>query len=153
MTKFFTRRGVLECFTALCALVFLSPNVANADINTNSSNRAIGGYDVVAYFTNRQPTRGLEEFRHSYAGATWLFTSAENRDQFAARPQRYAPQYGGYCAYAMAQGRRVRIDPRAWSIVRGKLYLNYSLQIRTTWSEDRAQHIESANENWLGLRP
>jgi YHS domain-containing protein len=152
MPKFFTTRAALGCFAALCALVFLSPNIANADINTNSTNRAIGGYDAVAYFTDRQPTRGVEEFGHSYAGAIWLFASAEHRDQFAARPRRYAPQYGGYCAYAMAQGRRVRIDPQAWSIVRGKLYLNYSLQIRTAWNEDRGQHIETANENWTRLR-
>jgi YHS domain-containing protein len=127
--------------------------VAHADdpINTNGTRFAIGGYDPVAFFTDRRPVRGREEFSAQWSGATWLFASDAHRATFVASPQRYAPKYGGYCAYAVSQGRFQRIDPNAWTVVAGKLYLNYSIEIRNRWSEDRDDYIEDANEKWPAL--
>ncbi|MBI2297067.1 MAG: YHS domain-containing protein [Betaproteobacteria bacterium] len=109
---------------------------------------AIRGYDAVAYFTQGAPVKGSEKFSHQWRGATWYFASAENRDKFAAGPEQYAPHYGGYCAYAVAQGYTAEIDPAAWSVVEGKLYLNYNLSIRERWRKDIPGYIRKADANW-----
>ena len=109
---------------------------------------AIRGYDPVAYFTEGKPVKGKAEFTHQWKGATWRFASAANRDAFAAAPERYAPQYGGYCAYGVANGYTISTVPEAWSIVEGKLYLNYSLGVRADWLKDIPGHIRKADANW-----
>jgi YHS domain-containing protein len=109
---------------------------------------AIRGHDPVAYFEQKGPVKGSKQFSHSWNGATWHFASAENRDRFAAVPEKYAPRYGGYCAYAVSQGYTADIDPAAWSIVDGRLYLNYSLRIRERWTRDIPGHIRKADANW-----
>src|ERR1043165_4499059 len=93
---------------------------------------AIRGYDPVAYYQQSAPAKGSSQYRYQWQGATWLFASAENRDRFQAEPEHYAPQYGGYCAYAVSKGRTASIDPEAWKIVDGKLYLNYSKDRKST---------------------
>ena len=113
---------------------------------------AIHGYDPVAYFAEEKAVPGRPEFVHEYMGATWRFASAANRDAFAADPQKYAPQYGGYCAYAVSQGYTAPIDPDAWSIRDGRLYLNYSLAVRIRWALDKDGHIAAADANWPKLR-
>ncbi|MEM6624418.1 MAG: YHS domain-containing (seleno)protein [Pseudomonadota bacterium] len=109
---------------------------------------AIDGTDPVAYFTEGRPVEGSSEFTHDWNGATWRFASAENRDLFAANPEQYAPQYGGYCAWAVAQGYTASTDPTAWKIVDGKLYLNYNASVQSRWEADVPGHIASANGNW-----
>jgi YHS domain-containing protein len=109
---------------------------------------AIRGFDPVAYFADSRPVKGSDQFTHRWKGATWRFASAENRDRFAAAPEKYAPQYGGYCAYGVAQNYAVSIDPQAWSIVEGKLYLNYSRGVRDTWNKDIPGYIGKADANW-----
>lgn len=109
---------------------------------------AIRGYDPVAYFTDAKPVKGSEQFTYPWRGATWRFASAENRDRFAAAPQKYAPQYGGYCAYGVAGGYAVSIDPAAWSVVDGKLFLNYSTGVRADWVKDTPGYIRKADSNW-----
>jgi YHS domain-containing protein len=109
---------------------------------------AIRGHDPVAYFERKGPVKGMKQFSHAWRGATWYFASAENRDRFAAAPEKYAPQYGGYCAYAVASGYTADIDPNAWSIVDGKLYLNYSLRIRERWNKDIPGYIRKGDANW-----
>ena len=112
---------------------------------------AISGADPVAYFTEGRHVQGSAEFEAEWNGATWRFSSAAHRDAFVSEPERYAPQYGGYCAFAIAHGRTARIDPEAWSVVDGKLYLNYSPSIRETWQARRAEFISRADESWPGL--
>lgn len=112
---------------------------------------AIDGYDPVAYFTDGEPVEGKKGFSHAWNGATWRFASAEHRDLFAAEPERYAPQYGGYCAWAVARGKTAGIDPEAWKIVDGKLYLNYSKKIQRRWEQDIAGNIMAADESWPEL--
>jgi YHS domain-containing protein len=109
---------------------------------------AIRGADPVAFFTNGAPTSGVEAHSLMWKGATWRFASAENMALFEANPEAYAPQYGGYCAFAMSKGAIATSVPEAWTIVDGKLYLNYSLNVRTIWSEDIPGNIERANGHW-----
>jgi len=115
------------------------------------SNVAIKGYDPVAYFTDGEPVEGKSEHSYEWHGAEWHFASAEHRDMFAADPEKYAPQYGGYCAWAVAQGKTAGIDPEAWKIVDGKLYLNYNKKIQSRWEKDAETNIAAADENWPKL--
>src|SRR5437016_4674828 len=92
-------------------------------INKDGGGIAIKGYDPVAYFTQSKPVKGSSAFTYQWMNATWWFASAEARDEFARIPEKYAPQYGGYCAYGVSQGHTAPIDPEAWTIVEGKLYL------------------------------
>ena len=112
---------------------------------------AIKGADPVAYFTEDTYVQGSDEFTHEWDGATWYFASAENRDAFASEPEAYAPQYGGFCAWAVSQGNTAPIEPTAWKIVDGKLYLNYNADIQARWSEDIPGNIAKADENWPGV--
>lgn len=112
---------------------------------------AIEGADPVAYFEQGEYVAGASEFQHEWDGATWQFASAENRDTFASNPETYAPQYGGYCAWAVSQGQVAPIDPTAWAIVDDKLYLNYSAGVQDRWKQDIPGNIAKANENWPGV--
>ena len=109
---------------------------------------AIQGYDPVAYFSESKPVKGSNEFSYEWQGATWHFSNAENRDLFAAEPDKYAPQYGGYCAWAVKEGTTAPIDPQAWKIVDGKLYLNLNPNIQKRWEEDIPGNIAKADQNW-----
>ncbi|WP_298857658.1 YHS domain-containing (seleno)protein [uncultured Sulfitobacter sp.] len=109
---------------------------------------AIDGTDPVAYFIQGAPVQGSPEFTYSYNGATWQFSSAANRDTFAADPAAYAPQYGGYCAYTVSEGYTASTTPKAWKIMDGKLYLNYSKRIQRRWEKDIPTRITNANTNW-----
>lgn len=140
------RRSLL--LAALAAL----PGSAVAQTIFVASGAAIRGYDPVAYFTMGRPVQGSREFTHRWNGAEWRFANAQHRDQFIADPERYAPQYGGFCAYAIAQGSRAEIDPNAWRIVDGRLYLNYSASVQRTWDADRNNFISRADANWPRLR-
>jgi YHS domain-containing protein len=112
---------------------------------------AVRGTDVVAYVTAGRPAAGRAEFAHRWEGATWLFASAANRDLFAADPARYAPAYGGFCAYAVSEGYTAPIDPNAWRIVDGRLYLNYDRSVQRRWERDIPGRIARANDNWPRL--
>ncbi len=109
---------------------------------------AVGGYDAVAYFTEKKPVRGSKDITAKHAGVTWRFASNANRDAFVADPGRYAPQYGGYCAWAVANGYTAKGDPNAWSVVDGKLYLNFSKSVRRQWSKDIPGNISKGDANW-----
>jgi hypothetical protein len=146
------RSLLLWFFGASLALSSVLPATAAAQVNDNGTAHAIGGYDPVAYFTDHRAVRGSEEHAFSWQGARWLFASEAHRALFAASPARYAPAYGGYCAYAVSQGRTARIDPEAWSIVGGRLFLNYSLAIRQQWSGDRDRYIRDADARWPEVR-
>ncbi len=116
------------------------------------SNEAIKGYDAVAYFTEDKPIKGSDQFSFEYMGATWKFSSAEHLDLFKADPEAYAPQYGGYCAYAVANGDTASAEPDLWTINDGKLYLNYSRRINVRWRENMQAYIEQADRLWPQIR-
>ena len=109
---------------------------------------AIKGADPVAYFELGRPVEGKAEHAVRWNGAEWRFANAEHKALFEADPERYAPQYGGFCAFAAANGQKAKIEPEAWSIVDGKLYLNYDLPIRKRWEANRDDFIQAADEKW-----
>lgn len=109
---------------------------------------AVDGSDVVAYFALGGPVAGSPEFSHQWNGATWLFANQANLDTFVANPAAYAPQYGGYCAWAVSQNYIAPTTPEAWSVVDGKLYLNFSLGVRRRWERDIPARIKAADANW-----
>ncbi|MEL6492816.1 MAG: YHS domain-containing (seleno)protein [Cyanobacteria bacterium J06621_3] len=112
---------------------------------------AIRGADPVAYFTEGQYVAGTADYTYEWADATWQFSSAENRDLFASNPTQYAPQYGGFCAWAVSEGYTASVDPDAWKVVEGKLYLNYDARIQQRWQQDVPGNIARADQNWPGV--
>lgn len=135
---------VLLAFTWLLALPAMALDKA---VETGWFNdTAISGYDTVAYFTEGKPVEGDKKFKHEWRGAQWHFASQENLDTFKANPVQYAPQYGGWCAYAMSdEGRTVGVDPEAFYVHNGKLYLNYSKSVQKAWLETRDTNIVEAD--------
>lgn len=109
---------------------------------------AVHGYDAVAYFNQNMAVKGLEANKYSWHNADWYFATKENLETFMKDPEKYAPQYGGYCAYGLSEGYKAPTDPQAFTIVDGKLYLNYNLKTRETWSKNREARIEKADKNW-----
>jgi YHS domain-containing protein len=136
--------------TILAALLLSLAAAAHAagENNVDTSGLALKGYDPVAYFTEKKPLQGKPELTAAHEGATYRFASAANRDAFMAAPAEYAPQYGGYCAWAVSQGYTAKGDPKAWSIVDGKLYLNYNADVYKTWQKDASGNIVKADKNW-----
>jgi YHS domain-containing protein len=112
---------------------------------------AIGGTDPVAYFTADKPEAGTAEYEYKWQGVTWRFASAENLDLFTQNPEKYAPQYGGFCAFAVSKGSTAPSDPEAWTIVNNKLYLNLNQSVREKWQEDVDGNIAKADANWPGV--
>ncbi len=142
----------LFAFLLLVGLIFaVSPVHAVPPIN-HAPEVTLKGYDAVAYFTASKPVKGNKKFEYEWMGAKWRFSSAENRALFESDPEKYAPQYGGYCAYAVSQGITADIDPSAWKIVDGKLYLNLSPGVARIWERDIPGYIVKANKNWPTLK-
>lgn len=142
-----------HAFRAIVALSFLTVAAANTLwaeelMNARKGQVAIKGYDVVAYFTDGKPTRGKPDHEHIWRDVRWHFSSPENMQEFATEPERYAPRYGGYCAGGMALGRRAPIDPEAFVIVDGRLYLNYDKATAREFEANAAEKIEKADVNW-----
>lgn len=117
-----------------------------------TKNGAIDGYDAVAYFTDSKPVKGKKEFALKWNDAIWYFATAEHMNMFKPNPAKYAPQYGGFCAYGVSRGYKVKIEPEAWSVVQGKLYLNYDLDVQEDWLEYTDKYIKRANTNWVKIK-
>lgn len=147
-----TMSAIAQIALSVVLAVFLVMPAAAGDqqtmINTGDDNVAIRGYDMVAYFTEGRPMQGKPEFAYSWQDAEWHFASAEHRDQFAADPERYAPQFGGFCAMALTENVIKVVDPEAWTIVDGKLYLNFSKKGRVKFRGDLDGNIEKSEGNW-----
>lgn len=142
------RRRLL--FAPFFVLVLVAmPALAKDPVYTGTlSDLAVSGYDPVAYFTDGKPVEGKSDFEFEWQGATWRFANAKNLEAFKADPAVYAPQYGGYCAWAVSQGYTASSDPQAWKIVGKKLYLNYSKDVQSKWEKDPAGNIVKADKNW-----
>ncbi len=121
-------------------------------VNLKGGGVALHGYDAVAYFDRKAAVRGVPAQVATYQGVRYQFADAASRAKFAAAPERYIPAYGGFCAYGVARGFKVDVDPEAWSVVDGKLYLNVSKSIRTTWQKDKARYIGKADANWDSVK-
>jgi len=147
-----TRRHMLA--TALAVGASFIPLAAQAagPVNVNAQGVAVQGYDPVAYFVIGKPVKGVPEFSASWNGATYWFANAAHLQTFQANPARFEPQYGGYCAFGVAQGAKPDIDPQAFSVVDGNLYLNLSPAIQKRWQADIPGYIQKATLNWLTLK-
>ncbi len=113
---------------------------------------AIKGYDPVAFFKESKPVMGRETLSYQWKGATWLFSTKENLDAFKAAPVKYAPQYGGYCAYGAAQGHKASTEINTWTISGDKLYFNYDQEVRGMWMKNQKADINKANANWDNIK-
>jgi YHS domain-containing protein len=142
----------LAALALVAALLGSAAADAGAINTTLFRNLAIEGTDPVAYFTEGRPVGGSSDFEHAWMGATWRFASAENLAMFKADPERYAPQYGGFCAWAVAQGYTAKIDPEAWRIEDGRLFLNYSKAVQAQWAQDVPGNIAKGDRNWPEIR-
>lgn len=163
MQQILNRRIYLK--QALKALVFatvaaggIAPVTVHAvkqtggEYNTMYAGLGAKGYDVVAYFMDGKPVEGSDRHEHAYGGVTWRFASQEHRDTFAANPEKYAPQYGGFCSWGAANGKLFDVDPvNGWTIVDGKLYMNFNADINKTFANEAPKFISKANKNWKGL--
>jgi hypothetical protein len=136
-----TTLGVLAFTTALHA-------EPQSKVNVDRRGAAVKGYDVVAYQAEGKPVEGRRAFETTWNGAKWRFASAAHRDVFIKNPEQFAPQFGGYCAWAVSRGYTADIDPEAWKIVEGRLYLNYSKSVQAKWSQDIPGNIARARANW-----
>lgn len=138
---------------ALTPVALVAPALAQAApvYTARNSQVAVSGHDPVAYFTDGVPTKGDEAFATTHNGAEYRFASQENLDTFLGDPDRYAPQFGGYCAWAVSQGYTAPGNPDNWAVVDGKLYLNYNTEVQNTWNADRETLIPAARTNWPGL--
>jgi len=146
------RAFILGTLAAASAAAFSQPSFAAAKTFTGLvPGVGIGGYDAVAYFTMEKAVVGNPAFSTTYEDAQWRFASQENLDAFIAEPARYAPQYGGYCAYAASKGALAKGDPEAWTVHEGKLYLNFSKSVRKLWLKDVPGNIEKANAHFPNL--
>jgi YHS domain-containing protein len=139
------RHTISYLFLLLVAL----PGMSQPIFQTNGV--AIRGYDPVAYFLDNIPTEGLAEYSTTWQGVEWRFKSKENLDLFTGNPEKYAPQFGGFCAYGVSDNHKSPTDPSAFTVVNEKLYLNYSPKVKQLWSKDREMHIRRAETNWPSL--
>lgn len=117
-----------------------------------SEGSAIHGYDPVAYFKEGKAVKGSKDFAFAWNGTTWIFSNQANLESFRKSPDKYAPQYGGYCAYGVYEGHKAPTEPEAWTIVDGKLYFNYNLKVRELWRNKKEEKIQIAEKNWPALK-
>lgn len=138
--------------SGVCASYALAQGPPKTPVNVDASGVALHGYDAVAYFTDGKAVPGQPAFEHTWGGATWRFATAANRDTFTKAPESYAPQFGGYCAWAVSRNYTADIDPKAFAVVNGKLYVNYSSLVQARWRLSRDANIAEGDKNWPGLR-
>jgi len=150
----FTRAIASILIVLLTATFAVQPGMAGeaTRVNKGSDNVAIKGYDPVAYFTKGQPMKGRPDMAYSWNGANWHFADESHRDMFAGSPERYAPQFGGFCSMALTRGEIKTIDPEAWRVIDGKLYLSFSKRGRGKFGEDTHANIKKAEESWENIR-
>ncbi len=148
------RRHVLMAALALMAAPVVMGTVTPAEAKKADIYQgyfwkaALNGYDTVAYHTVGKPVEGSSKFQTDWKGAKWFFASKENLDKFKSMPDKYAPQYGGYCAYGVSQGAAVKGDPLLWKVVDGKLYVNINKDVVKIWNKDIPGYIQQANSKW-----
>ena len=142
----------LKAYALMSLIMFSMAAYAGPDTSTDKNGVILAGHDAVAYFTENKPVLGSEEFQTNYNGATYLFSSAENRDLFTLNPEQYAPQFGGYCSFGTAQGGKFAVDGKGFKIVDNKLYVNKSPYVHSLWLKDESSLINRANENWKELK-
>lgn len=152
-TVSFLRRVFMLALIAVSfsALAEKPVNTLTNSFFAKQTDTAINGYDSVAYFTQSAAVKGLDAHSFDYKGAKWKFSNAANLELFKGNPEKYAPQYGGYCAYAVANDSLAKVDPNQFTVLDGKLYLNYDASIQKDWTKDRASFIKKADAKFQAL--
>lgn len=145
------RSVMVAMWMSLAPVLTLAQGVPAAAVNVDAQGVALHGHDAVAYFTEGRAVPGVAAFEHIWSGARWRFATAANRDRFAKAPAQFAPQFGGYCAWAVSNNYTADIDPAAFSVVDGRLYLNYSTWVQARWRLDRDANIAKGQHNWPAL--
>ena len=140
-----------SCVAGIALMSLLSLTSHAGEFNEHDG-VAIKGYDPVAFFKESKPVRGRDDLRFDYKGSTFIFSNADNRAAFAADPEKYVPQYGGYCAFGTARGYKADIDPATFTVIDGRLYLNYNRQVQKDWAADTARFIREADARWPTVR-
>lgn len=139
-------------FLALCFLfIGTAANAQKSEVFAPAG-KAIKGYDPVAFFSQSKPVMGVDSINYLYKGANWLFSSTENLAKFKADPKKYEPQYGGYCAYGMADGHKAPTQTETWAVIDGKLFFNYNSKVKELWNKNQPAFIEKANSLWPELK-
>jgi YHS domain-containing protein len=139
---------IVFAFLAI-TLVACGKSVGFEAFSKTADGLAVRGYDTVAFFAEQSAVQGNPSYAYAWKGAKWLFSTPENMEKFKQNPEAYAPQFGGYCSYAVSHGYTADGDPRAWKIVDGKLFLNYNQKTKETWEKEQNQFIKQGEENWL----
>jgi hypothetical protein len=139
----------MKNFILISSLTLYSISIFGQEIFTKDD-AAIRGYDPVAYFSESKPVKGDDRYTFEWNHALWKFSSEMNRNQFIADPEKFAPQFGGFCAYGMGDesGHKAPTSPDAWTIVNGKLYLNYNTDVKALWNKKQDEFISNAHKNW-----
>jgi len=138
--------------TGLAAPAFAYDTASASSINVETGAVILHGYDPVAYFSVGAPTMGSTQFTTTHGGATYRFASKANLKAFQADPERYVPQFGGFCAMGAALGKKLDVDPTQFKVVDGKLYLNVNADVFKKWSENIPENIAAANANWPAIK-
>ncbi|MGQ0543619.1 MAG: YHS domain-containing (seleno)protein [Blastocatellia bacterium] len=148
--KFFNRKFLFfMLFIGIAAAIGACGKAGTTlSLNADSSGNALRGYDAVAYFAVENAVKGDAKYAYAWNGAKWLFSNEENMKRFQQNPEAYAPQYGGYCSFAVSEGYTADGDPEAWKVVDGKLYLNYSPNVKEMWEKNEAERIDKGTKNW-----
>ena len=141
----------IAIITLLTSLIFTRINAQEAEIYS-SGGQALKGFDPVAYFKTAKPVKGKKEFSYQWKNATWLFSTKENLKDFIQDPEKYSPQYGGYCAYGASQGHKAPVDPKTWAVINNKLYFNYNPEVQKLWNKDKENLIIVANKKWEKIK-
>jgi hypothetical protein len=138
----------------IVTILFTNSIITNAQHSSVfiKNNKAIDGYDVVAFYKQNQPVKGIENISYIWNNATWNFSTQENLDSFKSNPQKYAPQFGGYCAYGCSNGYKAPTQIDTWTIVNNKLYFNYNLKVKQSWEKNKEALIPKAEENWNTIK-
>jgi YHS domain-containing protein len=140
-----------QCILIVAFIVIGQSLFAQSEVFSTQEG-AISGYDAVAYFAESKPVMGKKENSFAWKGETWYFSSAKNLSMFKSNPEKYAPQFGGFCAYGVADGHKAKTDPQAWTVIDDKLYLNYNKDVQQLWKKDQRNFIIKAGENWAEVK-
>ncbi|MFC0515784.1 YHS domain-containing (seleno)protein [Mucilaginibacter angelicae] len=140
----------MKRFLIIAALAFVTAIQVHAQQSEifAPGGKAIKGYDPVAFFKESKPVKGSDKFQYKWKDATWFFSTNENLEAFKADPEKYAPQYGGYCAYGTSQGHKAPTQTDTWTVLNDKLYFNYNDKLKELWTKDQANLIKIADEKW-----
>ncbi|BBB30598.1 YHS domain-containing (seleno)protein [Neptunomonas japonica] len=142
----------LKTLALLAAFSISSISFAGVEVQTDENNVTLAGHDAVAYFTENAPVEGNSNISSIHNGAIYHFSSVANRDTFNANPEKYAPQFGGYCAYGTSLGKKFAIDGKAFELIDGKLYVQKSEVVQEVWSENTNANLAAANKNWPKIK-